>query len=80
MADGDDKNDKPVVLNLLDDSVRSDTDAPSWTTGKLLASEGTRIGGEGPDGFENALLLPPIDSGKLLLRNSQDFDRVHHAL
>lgn len=52
VADPNDEDKKPIVLNLVDHSVISKPDAQEIVlSSQLLDAVRTRIGGEGPDGM-----------------------------
>ena len=79
VSDGDDEDQEPIIVYLVDHPVATDADATGWATGKLLAARGARIVCEATNSVDDALLACPVDLGELLLSNSQDFDRVAHA-
>lgn len=80
VADAHDQDEKAIIMNFEDHPIRADADAPCGTAGKLLATCGARLVCESTYSLDDTRLLRMIDLGKLLLSNSQNFDRVTHAL
>jgi hypothetical protein len=79
VSDRDDEDQESIILYRVDHSVGTDTDAPGWTTGELLASGGAGVLFKTTNAVDDALLACPVDLGELLLSNTQDFDRLAHA-
>jgi hypothetical protein len=80
VSNRDDEDQESIIVYLVDHAVGTDADAPGWTPGELLASGRARVICEVTNSVDDAPLACPIDLGELLLSNTQDFDRVAHAL
>jgi hypothetical protein len=79
VSDRYDEDHESITVYLVDHSVGTDADAPSWTTGELLTSGGARVLCETTNSVDDTLLACPVDPGESLLSNTQDLDRVAHA-
>ena len=80
MTNTNDNNHEPCIMNFIDHAVYSDSDSPSRPPGKFNTSDVAWGRSERPNSGDDAGLGAAVNPGKLLLGNTQDSDRIVHAL
>ena len=78
ISDGDDQDDKSVIMDLVKHSVIPDADTPSRAAGKFLTARRSGVRTQLTDGVDDAGLCLSVEPGELFLRRSQNLDRVSH--
>ena len=78
ISDGDDQDEKSVVMDFVDHSVSADTNTPGWATREFLASRRARISGKLSDRVNDEGLRLTVKFRELFLRYSQNLNCIGH--